>query len=83
MKKVWKLQDAKAQFSRMVDNAVSAGPQFVTRRGQKAVVVMSITDYEELTTNKPSFKEFLLTCPKAGDVVEFERQSDFPRGIDL
>ena len=64
MKAVWKLQDAKAQFSKVVEDALKIGPQYVTRRGAKAVVVLSATDYEDLVSNKPSFKEFLLNCPK-------------------
>ena len=30
----WKLQDAKAKFSQVVENALKVGPQYVTRRGQ-------------------------------------------------
>ncbi|MFH0728215.1 MAG: type II toxin-antitoxin system Phd/YefM family antitoxin [Pseudomonadota bacterium] len=77
----WKLQDAKAKFSKIVEDALNIGPQYVTRRGRKAVVVVSVEDYEELTSNKPSFKEFLLNCPKTG--IEFERQKDFPRSIEF
>ena len=37
----WKLQDAKAKFSQVVENALKIGPQYVTRRGQEAVVILS------------------------------------------
>jgi len=83
MEKTWKLQDAKAQFSKIVNDALKNGPQYVTRRGTKAVVVVSAQEYEQLLSDKPSFKEFLLNCPKIDQDFEFERQQDFPRSIEL
>ena len=44
----WCLQDAKAQFSALVDNALRGVPQHVTRRGKQAVVVLSEQDFEAL-----------------------------------
>jgi len=36
------------------------------------------TEYEELTSHKPSFKDFLLSCPKLEQEFEFERnESDY------
>jgi len=83
MRTTWKLQDAKAKFSKVVEDALKIGPQFVTRRGQNAVVVVSIEEYEELISDKPSFKEFLLNCPKMDNDFDFERQKDFPRSIEF
>jgi prevent-host-death family protein len=81
METTWKLQDAKAKFSKLVDDALKLGPQFVTRRGQKAVVVVSVGEYEEMVSNKPSFKDFLLNCPKLE--INLERKKDFPRSIEF
>ena len=83
MKTVWKLQDAKSQFSKVVEDALKSGPQYITRRGTKTVVVLSVREYEELISNKPSFKEFLLSCPKIDEDFEIERQRDYPRDIEL
>ena len=83
METVWKLQDAKSQFSKVVENALKSGPQYVTRRGTKTVVVLSVRDYEELISNKVSFKEFLLSCPKIDEDFQIERQKDYPRNIEL
>ena len=44
----WKLQDAKVQFSYIVKLALETGPQFITKRGQSAVVVLSHAEYEAL-----------------------------------
>ncbi len=83
MKTIWKLQDAKSQFSKVVEDALRNGPQYVTRRGTEAVVVMSVKKYESLVSNKPGFKEFLLNCPKIDKGLRIKRQKDLPRSIDL
>ncbi len=83
MQTIWKLQDAKAKLSKIVDDALKHGPQFVTRRGKKAVVVVSIDDYERLASKKQSFKDFLLDCPKMDTDLDIERQKDIPRNIEL
>jgi prevent-host-death family protein len=40
-RRVWKLEDAKARFSEVVNLAMSEGPQRVTRRGRPAVLVVA------------------------------------------
>ncbi len=83
MRTTWKLQDAKAKFSKIVEDALKIGPQYVTRRGQDAVVVVSFEEYKELVSNKLSFKDFLLACPKSEVDFDLERQKDFPRSIEF
>ena len=82
MKSTWKLQDAKARFSQVVEDALKVGPQFVTRRRKKAVVVLSTDEFEKLISHKPSFREFLLNCPKIDD-FDFERQKDYSRNVEF
>ena len=88
----WRLQDAKAQFSALVDNALRGVPQHVTRSGKRAVVVLSELDFEALqrsatgrTDTPPSFVEHLLAIPKAaaGDILEIPRLSTEPREVDF
>lgn len=83
MKTVWKLQDAKSHFSQVVEDAMQRGPQFVTRRGVDAVVVLAAHEYEALTSGKPGFTEFLLSCPSVDDGLIIERQRDLPRNNEL
>ena len=83
MKAVWKLQDAKSQLSKVIEDAVTDGPQFVTKRGVEAVVVLSAKKYKDLISHKPNFIEFLLHCPTIDEPLNIERQKDFPRNIDL
>lgn len=67
----WKLQDAKAQFSAVVENALRGVPQHVTRRGKQAVVVVSQQDFERLqrgtsgrAQTASNLIEHLLAIPK-------------------
>ena len=81
----WRLQDAKAQFSALVDNAMRGVPQHVTRRGKRAVVVLSEQDFEALqrsagqSGDQPrSLNEHLLAIPKRQN-----EQADALLGLDL
>ncbi len=64
----WRLQDAKAQFSAVVDRALGGVPQHVTRRGKQAVVVLSALDFAALQSRHPvqtpSFLDHLRAMPK-------------------
>lgn len=59
----WPLQDAKNQFSRVVQKARSEGPQIVTLRGERAAVVLSAADYDALRAGRPSLVDDLLAGP--------------------
>ncbi len=45
---IWKLQEAESQFGKLVENALVRGPQYVTREGIEAVVVISVRKYEDI-----------------------------------
>lgn len=63
----WPLQDAKNQFSRVVQKARSEGPQIVTLRGERAAVVLSAADYDALRAGRPSLVDDLLAGPAWDD----------------
>jgi len=83
MKTTWKFQDARSHFSKVVEDALKSGPQYVTRRGAATVAIVSIQEYEALISKKPTFKEFLLSCPKMDEHFDIERQKDYPENIKL
>jgi prevent-host-death family protein len=67
----WHLQDAKNNFSKLVQHAIKDGPQTVTLRGERAAVVLSAQDYDRLQGKKPTFVEHLLSGPMLdNDIVE-------------
>ena len=88
----WRLQDAKAQFSAVVDNAMRGVPQHVTRSGKRAVVVLSEEDFEALQRSAASrahapvsLIEHLLAMPKAppGKQTDSPRLDIQPRDVDF
>lgn len=92
----WRLQDAKAKFSALVDKAMLGVPQHVTRSGKRAVVVLSEQDFEILqrsaasrTDTPVSFVDHLLAIPKALDsdasipCLNATRLDLEPRAIDF
>ncbi|PAP99695.1 type II toxin-antitoxin system Phd/YefM family antitoxin [Mesorhizobium mediterraneum] len=82
----WHLQDAKNNFSKVVQRARSEGPQTVTLRGERAAVVLSAEDYDRLAGKKKTLAEYLLTGPVWDDdfAEEVNRRSDtMIRDIDL
>jgi prevent-host-death family protein len=57
----WDHQQARAKFSEVVRRARSEGPQLVTTRGAKPVVIISADDYLALVKGRPtSFRDLLL-----------------------
>ncbi len=76
----WHLQDAKNNFSKVVQKAMTEGPQTVTLRGKRAAVVISVEEFDRLSNRKPSFIEHLLSGPEWDDefVEEVNRRSKEP-----
>lgn len=83
----WQLQEAKQQFSRLVEAARDAGPQIVTRHGREVAVLLSIEEYRRLrggNLNNP-----LVEGPRDDefarilDEIVDERRLDMPREIAL
>lgn len=84
--KRWKLEDAKNQFSRLVREALTRGPQLVTRSGRDAVVVVSAAEYGQLVAPR-GLVQFLRDSPLAealryGD-FELDRPREPARDVEL
>ncbi|TPM28767.1 type II toxin-antitoxin system Phd/YefM family antitoxin [Mesorhizobium sp. B2-3-4] len=82
----WHLQDAKNNFSKVVQLARTRGPQTVTLRGERTVVVLSVEDYDQLAGKKKSLVEYLLTGPGWDDEFHKEittRPDTMIRDVDL
>ena len=82
----WQLQDAKNQFSKVVNQARTIGPQVVTIRGVRAAVVVSADDFDKLTADKPSLVEYILSGPAWDDEMTDainRRDKGLDRDIEL
>ena len=79
--KTWPLQEAKNQFSQLVELVQTAGPQTVTRHGEPVAVVVSADDYKRMARPKETVLEFFR--PLHGSGVRLERRRDLPRKLKL
>ena len=82
----WQLQAAKARFSELFRRAFAEGPQYVTRQGKEAVVVLPAEQFERLTqrSRQPrSLVQFFRESPLAKFEVNLERKPDYGRKVEL
>ncbi len=78
----WALADAKNQFSEVFRRAVSAGPQEITRRGEK-VILLSEKEYLKLKNQQMDFKQFLLKATPDLSGLDLRRDQSSMRKVDL
>jgi antitoxin Phd len=78
-KKTWILQDAKNRFSELFEQALTQGPQKVTRRGKDAVVIIAADQFEQLGKKKGSLVKFFAESPLASIELPLDRDSDTGR----
>ena len=82
----WQLQTAKARFSEVFRLARSEGPQWITRGGKEAVVVMNAEEFQRLTQRKKqsgNLVEFLAKSPLATADLHLQREADYGRSVEL
>jgi len=78
----WKLAEAKNRFTELINKALVEGPQVVTRREDK-VVVISENEYHSLTGEKHNFIDFLLEETLDLDSVDLKRDKSLSRKVHL
>lgn len=83
MKNLWQLQEAKSHFSQVVNEALSHGPQKITRHGEEVVVVLSLKEFQKMTRRKGDIVNFFSKSPLADIDIEFTRSKEGARDMDL
>jgi antitoxin Phd len=78
---VWNLADAKNKLSEVVSRALHNGPQTISRRGEK-VVVINESSYHKLRGKKLSFIDFLFKGPGL-EGVDLKRDKSAMREVIL
>ncbi|MHB8709199.1 MAG: type II toxin-antitoxin system Phd/YefM family antitoxin [Desulfuromonadales bacterium] len=79
----WQLQEAKNRLSQVVEAARHGQPQTITLRGEPAAVVVSFEQYQELVRPNQSLSQFFQSSPFRGINLDFERNRDTGREVDL
>lgn len=82
----WQLQTAKARFSEVFRLARTEGPQIITRQGKEAVVMIPLEQFDQLSirSRQPkSLLQFFRESPLVGLELDFERDKDLGRDIEL
>lgn len=79
MSRVWQLQEAKNKFSEVVEEAITNGPQVITRRGVETAIVLSYGDYRSLLLKRKKLSTFFRESPLAGENLDLARDRSGPR----
>jgi antitoxin Phd len=79
MSHVWQLQEAKNKLSEVVEEAITHGPQVITRRGEEVAIVISAVEYRELTAKPEPLSTFFRMSPLVGVDLDLSRDKSAPR----
>lgn len=79
----WPVAEAKARLSEVIDLALSAGPQAISRHGKQVAVVVSAEEWERKAHRKGSLARFFEDSPLRGSSVVVRRKRDRPLDIEL
>jgi len=64
---IWQLAEAKNKLSEVMTRALTTGPQRIRPRGQ-VVVLLSEAEYQRLTGQRSTLKDYLLTGPDLSEL---------------
>ncbi len=77
------VKDAKDNLSEIIRLAESGKPQIIKRHDTEVAVVVSINDWKRSKGKRATLVEVLRNSPLVGLDLDFSRQDDLPREIDL
>lgn len=83
MKNVWQLQEAKAKFSKVINEAIQHGPQIITKHGIETALLISIDDYKQISKKESKISKFFKSSPLCNVELDIQRSKDYPRDIEL
>jgi antitoxin Phd len=75
MARVWQLQEAKNKLSEVVEEAISHGPQVITKRGVEAVIVLSYVEYRKMLLGQKPLSVFFHESPLVEETLDLSRDS--------
>jgi prevent-host-death family protein len=75
----WAVQDAKDQFSHVVDLARTSGPQTITKHGEPVAVMVAFEEYRKMQLPQETPLEFLSRFKG----LNLKRSKELPRKTKL
>jgi prevent-host-death family protein len=84
--KTYQLNEARADFSKLVERALAGDPQRVTRYGKEAVIIVSEADWLARSRSAPTLGALLARYARAGlmsEPVTDRPWTDRPLGQDI
>ena len=75
----WTFKEAHTCLNQVLDQALTQGPQTITRNGRTAVVLVSAAEWEQKTARSGNLAEFFAASPLCGSGLVVERLQDGPR----
>ncbi|MEM7129792.1 MAG: type II toxin-antitoxin system Phd/YefM family antitoxin [Chloroflexota bacterium] len=69
----WPLQDAKNRLSKLIDDALSLGPQLITRRGSEVAIVLAYSEYQKMIASQEKLSCFFQNSPLAEVELDLSR----------
>ncbi len=82
-KNVWQIQEAKAKFSQLVEDANKKGHQTITKQGKPIAVILSKKEFDRVAQPQNSFLDFFKAAPCQEIELDIQRLQDLPREFDL
>jgi len=79
MVRTGQLQEAKKKLNRVVENAVTSGPQIIRKGGREVAVVVSYAEYQQMMASREPLSEFFRCSPLAGVDLDLGRDRSTPR----
>lgn len=82
-KNIWQIQEAKAKFSQLIEDANIKGYQTITKQGEPIAVILSKREFDKMTQSKTSFLNFFKAAPCQEVEINIQRSKDLPREFEL
>jgi prevent-host-death family protein len=79
MKRTWQLQEAKNKLSKVVDDAISQGPQVITRHGVEVVIVIAYEQFRKMTASEQKLSDYFRNSPLVGEELDLTRDKSATR----
>lgn len=82
-KNIWQIQEAKARFSELIQDATQRGYQTITKNGQPIAVMISKEEFDKMNQPALSLLDFFRSAPCQEIEMHIQRSKDLPRKVDL